>query len=210
MGKFDKTRLAVSELESIKNNVRELNKIVVMLTIAIVILVIGGIIVVSNSVTIPDTESWPEAGPSAVFGVSQCPDADADATDAADASCRVCPTCPACACVHRSYTWLGRFTGALDEEAQSPEEIRDVLRLLYDESRYTPSAVSSAGAVGICQIKPDAWPDVDMALLVEDPDYAAVQCLRIYRIYRSKCGGKWYRCYRMGVAGARAATGGAR
>ena len=32
-----------------------------------------------------------------------------------------------------------------------------------------------------------------------------VQCLRIYRIYRSKCGAKWYRCYRMGVAGARAA-----
>jgi len=120
-------------------------------------------------------------------------------------SCRVCPTCPACACVHRSYTWLGRFTSALDEEAQSPEEIHDVLRLLYDESRYTPSAVSSAGATGICQIKPDAWPDVDMALLVEDPDYAAVQCLRIYRIYRSKCGEKWYRCYRKGLAGARAA-----
>jgi len=132
-------------------------------------------------------------------------DADADAADTADASCRVCPTCPAFACVHRSYTWLGRFMSAIDEEAQSPDEIRDMAQLAYDESRYTPSAVSSAGAVGICQIKPDAWPDVDMALLVEDPDYAAVQCLRIYRIYRSKCGAKWYRCYRMGVAGARAA-----
>lgn len=143
------------------------------------------------------------------YGAMQADDDDIVAGSADEgASCRVCPTCPTCpgcACVHRSYTWLGRFTGALDEEAQSPEEIRDVLRLLYDESRYTPSAVSSAGAVGICQIKPDAWPDVDMALLVEDPDYAAVQCLRIYRIYRSKCGSKWYRCYRMGVAGARAA-----
>lgn len=135
-------------------------------------------------------------------------DADADAADTADASCRVCPTCPACpgcACVHRSYTWLGRFMSAIDEEAQSPDEIRDIAYLAYHESRYTPSAVSSAGAVGICQIKPDAWPDVDMSLLVEDPDYAAVQCLRIYRIYRAKCGAKWYRCYRRGVAGARAA-----
>jgi hypothetical protein len=134
--------------------------------------------------------------------------ADADAADTAGASCRVCPTCPTCpayACVCQSYTWLGRFMSAIDEEAQSPDEIRDIAYLAYHESRYTPSAVSSAGAVGICQIKPDAWPDVDMSLLVEDPDYAAVQCLRIYRIYRSKCGAKWYRCYRMGVAGARAA-----
>lgn len=137
----------------------------------------------------PVAETWP----------------DADTADTSDASCRVCPTCPAYACVCQSYTWLGRFMSAIDEEAQSPDEIRDIAYLAYHESRYTPSAVSSAGAVGICQIKPDAWPDVDMSLLVEDPDYAAVQCLRIYRIYRSKCGAKWYRCYRMGVAGARAA-----
>lgn len=130
---------------------------------------------------------------------------DADTADTADTSCRVCPTCPAYACVCRSYTWLGRFMSAIDEEAQSPDEIRDIAYLAYHESRYTPSAVSSAGAVGICQIKPDAWPDVNMSLLVEDPDYAAVQCLRIYRIYRAKCGAKWYRCYRRGVAGARAA-----
>jgi len=80
MGKFNKTGLAVSELESIQNDVRELYKIIVMLTIAIVILVIGGIFVASNSVTMPDTESWPEAGPSAVFGMSQCPDAVTCAT----------------------------------------------------------------------------------------------------------------------------------
>ena len=143
------------------------------------------------------------------YGATHADDDDIVAGSADEGtSCRVCPTCPtcpACACVRRSYTWVGRFMAAIDEEAQSPDEIRDIANLAFHESRYTPSAVSSAGAVGICQIKPDAWPDVDMALLVEDPDYAAVQCLRIYRIYRSKCGSKWYRCYRMGVAGARAA-----
>jgi hypothetical protein len=138
----------------------------------------------------PVTQTWPEAGPSSVFGMTQAPDVE---------------PCPDCEC---DKTWLAQFVHALDTSATSPLEVRDVLARAYTESRFTPSIVSDTGDWGICQINIASWPEYDGARLLTDPEYAAGACLAVYRVYRAKCGDNWQCCYRRGVVGCR--KGGAR
>lgn len=129
-------------------------------------------------------QTWPDAGPSEIFGMSTMPEPIP------------CPSCP-------MSTWLAQFVHSLDELAETPVEVRDVLANCYDESRYTPTVVSGTGDWGICQINARSWPDVDVQRLIFDPEYAAEQCLRVYRVYYRACGDKWRDCYRRGVRGGK-------
>jgi hypothetical protein len=113
----------------------------------------------------------------------------------APVSCDV-PKCP-----DRSF--LSRFVYRLDVESATPTEIRDVLNRCYVETRFTPTSVSDTGDWGICQINARAWPDVDTSRLLTDPEYAAVECLRVYRVMRRACGADWQCCYRHGVNGCK-------
>lgn len=115
-----------------------------------------------------------------------------------DTSCPGCvsETCPDC-------TWLSRFVGALDTMADTPLEIKDVLHRAYIESRFTPSVVSETGDWGICQINKKANPGVDVERLLTDPEYAAEQCLGVYRTVKQACGSRWQCCYRFGVKGCK-------
>ncbi len=131
-------------------------------------------------------ETWPEAGPSSVFGVSQCPELE---------------KCQMPKLVDSGF--LSRFVGALDEQAANPREIRDVLARSYTETRLTPSTVSATGDWGICGINVASWPEYDGFRLLDDPEYAAGACLAVYRVYREKCGDDWQCCYRYGVVGCR-------
>ena len=113
-------------------------------------------------------------------------------------------SCPGCECrACESGTWLAQFVHHLDTISESPREIRDVLNRCYTETRLTPSVVSETGDWGICQINRRAWPDVDTDRLLDDPEYAAVECLRVYRVYFSACGKRWQDCYRRGVRGSK-------
>ena len=133
-------------------------------------------------------ETYPPDGPSATFGQTTAPEPD---------RCEV-PQC-------HEYGFLARFVDALDRDAESPVEVRDVLARSYAESRFTPTAVSDTGDYGICQLNAVANPDVDVQRLTTDPEYAAVECLRVYRIVKVRCGDNWQCCYRRGVAGCRRA-----
>jgi hypothetical protein len=158
------------------------------LAVMVAALIVGLCVVArANSGAAPQT--WPDAGPSSVFGVSQCPDA---------------APCPDCDC---DQTWLAQFVHALDTSATSPLEVRDVLARAYTESRFTPSIVSDTGDWGICQINVASWPEYDGARLLTDPEYAAGACLAVYRVYKTKCGDNWQCCYRRGVSGCRANGG---
>lgn len=132
---------------------------------------------------------WPDEGPSEIFGQTLMQE----------------PTpCPPCECRDcESGTWLAQFVHHLDNEADTPREIRDVLNRSYTETRLTPSAVSETGDWGICQINRRSWPDVDVERLLADPEYAAVECLRVYRVYFKACGSRWQECYRYGKRGAK-------
>ena len=132
-------------------------------------------------------QDWPEGGASEVFGQTMAPEAEPV----------VCPPCRDC----ESGTWLARFVHHLDNLADNPREIRDVLNRCYTETRLTPSAVSEAGDWGICQINARAWPDVDVERLLTDPEYAAGECLRVYRVFFKACGDRWQCCYRRGLQG---------
>jgi hypothetical protein len=33
--------------------------------------------------------------------------------------------------------------------------------------------------------------------------YAAVECLRVYRVYFKACGSRWQECYRNGIRGSK-------
>jgi hypothetical protein len=132
---------------------------------------------------------WPDEGPSEIFGQTLMQ----EPTPCAPCECRDC----------ESGTWLAQFVHHLDNLAENPREIRDVLNRAYTETRLTPSAVSETGDWGICQINARAWPDVDTERLLVDPEYAAVECLRVYRVYFKICGPRWQECYRKGRRGAR-------
>lgn len=103
-------------------------------------------------------------------------------------------TCPDC-------TWLSRFVGELDALAESPLEIRDVLHRAYVESRFDNQAVSTTGDWGICQINAKTHPEVIVQRLLTDPEYAAFQCLKVYRAAYKACGKRWECCYRYGIKG---------
>jgi len=132
-------------------------------------------------------QDWPEGGPSEVFGQTLPP----------EAAPLACPACQNC----ESGTWLAQFVHHLDSLAENPREIRDVLNRCYTETRLTPVTVSDTGDWGICQINARAWPDVDVERLLVDPEYAAGECLRIYRVYYKACGSNWQCCYRRGLQG---------
>ena len=154
----------------------------VIVTLAVILMLIGGIRA-AVSMHRPVVETYPEAGPSAITGQTTMPDD---------------VPCPGCEC---DATWLARFVNALDNQADDPREIRDVIYTAYAESRFTPSAVSDTGDYGICQINKRANPGVDFDRLLDDPEYAADECLRVYRVVYAKCGSKWLCCYRRGVNG---------
>lgn len=132
---------------------------------------------------------WPDDGPSEIFGQTLSPE---------PVACTLCE-CRDC----ESGTWLAQFVHYLDNLAENPREIKDVLNRAYTETRLTPSAVSETGDWGICQINRASWPDVDVERLLHDPEYAAVECLRVYRVYFKICGPRWQQCYRKGKRGAR-------
>lgn len=134
----------------------------------------------------PAPMTYPEAGPSDVFGQTIMPEP---------------VVCPACTCPDCSF--LARFVGALDDAAATPREIRDVLHRCYTESRFSAGVVSETGDYGICQINRSANPDVDVERLLTDPVYAAGECLRVYRVMFDKCGADWQCCYRYGVRGCK-------
>jgi len=132
-------------------------------------------------------ETWPAAGPSSTFGQSMMPEPPP------------CPECRDC----ESGTWLARFVHTLDGLSATPREIRDVLHRSYVESGFTPSIVSDTGDYGICQINRTANPDVDVDRLLTDAEYAAGECLRVYRTVFKACGAQWECCYRYGVRGCK-------
>jgi len=109
-------------------------------------------------------------------------------------------TCPDC-------TWLSRFVGALDAQAESPLEIKNVLHRAYVESRFDDQAVSDTGDWGICQINAKTHPGVIVQRLLSDPEYAAFQCLKTYRAAYKACGKRWECCYRYGVKGCKRGMG---
>lgn len=155
--------------------------------IVVVICVIGIAVGLSRSQEpSPLAETWPDNGPSSVFGQTLAPE---------PIPCPDC-TCPDC-------SWLARFVGALDDQSANPREIRDVLHRSFTESRFTPAAVSATGDYGICQINRVANPDVDVDRLLTDPVYAAGECLRVYRVMFDTCGADWQCCYRYGVRGCK-------
>jgi hypothetical protein len=135
----------------------------------------------------PPAETWPAAGPSSTFGQSMMPEPPP------------CPECRDC----ESGTWLARFVHTLDGLSATPREIRDVLHRSYVESGFTPSIVSDTGDYGICQINRTANPDVDVDRLLTDAEYAAGECLRVYRTVFKACGAQWECCYRYGVRGCK-------
>lgn len=160
--------------------------------IALATVILAMIVGIDNSneqkaAVVPEpVQTWPEAGPSSVFGASQCPSND---------RCQV----PAC----HHYGFLARFVEALDAGAENPREIRDVLNRSYIESRYNPQAVSSTGDYGICQINQKAHPETDVERVLTDPEYAAGECLRVYRVFYRACGAGWQCCYRYGIKGCK-------
>lgn len=91
--------------------------------------------------------------------------------------------------------------------ARSPLEARDLYRLAWSESRWTPGAVSSAGACGTWQQQP-RWVKTTCAQLRTSPAFAALTAVGTYRTMRRACGDAWHRCYSMGVSGARKAAPG--
>lgn len=147
-----------------------------------------------NPNQIAETQKSPGEGPSEVFGETMMHELT---------------PCPLCECRDcESGTWLAQFVHHLDNLAENPMEIRDVLNRAYTETRLTPSAVSETGDWGICQINARAWPDVDTSRLLDDPEYAAVECLRVYRVMVSRCGKDWNCCYVKGVRGCKAVDNG--
>jgi hypothetical protein len=155
--------------------------------IVVAICVIGIVVGLSRSQEpSPRAATWPEAGPSSVFGQTLAPEP---------------VVCPDCTCPDCSY--LARFVGALDDAAATPREIRDVLHRCYTESRFSAGAVSSTGDYGICQINAGAHPETDTDRLLIDPVYAAGECLRVYRGMFAACGDGWECCYRFGIRGCK-------
>jgi hypothetical protein len=153
------------------------------------IVVVAGIAVSAMSQRQASADVYPDEGPSEVFGETMMQ----EPTPCAPCECRDC----------ESGTWLAKFVHHLDNLAENPREIRDVLNRSYAETRLTPSSVSDTGDWGICQINRRSWPDVDTSRLLDDPEYAAVECLRVYRVYFKACGSRWQECYRKGKRGAR-------
>ena len=151
------------------------------------IVVVAGIAVSAMSQRQASADVYPGEGPSEVFGETMSPEP------------MPCPLCECRDC--ESGTWLAQFVHHLDNLADNPREIRDVLNRAYTETRLTPSAVSETGDWGICQINAVAWPDVDVERLLTDAEYAAGQCLRVYRVYFKACGDRWQCCYRRGLQG---------
>jgi hypothetical protein len=134
-----------------------------------------------------EATTWPPDGPLEIFGVSELPELPESAP---------CPVCP-------DYSFLARFVGALDDANATPREIRDVLHRSYIESRYNAGVVSSTGDYGICQINQKAHPETDVERLLTDPEYAAGECLRVYRVFYKACGAEWQCCYRYGIRGCK-------
>ena len=184
---YDFTRLTVAEPAPVVDHDPH-GKRWIGLAVMVAALIVGLCVARANPGAAPQT--WPAAGPSSVFGVSQCPALD---------KCHV-PVCP-------DSSFLSRFVATLDNQADDPREIRDVLARAYTESRFTPSIVSDTGDWGICQINVASWPEYDGARLLTDPEYAAGACLAVYRVYKTKCGDNWQCCYRRGVSGCRANGG---
>lgn len=189
---YDFERLTVPEPEPVTDPDRH-GKRWIGVAVMAVALIVG---LCASQPSKPAPMTYPEAGPSDVFGQTLAPEP---------------VTCPACTCPDCSF--LARFVGALDDAAATPREIRDVLHRCYTESRFTPAAVSATGDYGICQINAGAHPETDVDRLLTDPVYAAGECLRMYRGVFAACGDGWECCYRFGIRGCKGrvtAAGGVR
>ena len=81
--------------------------------------------------------------------------------------------------------------------ARTPDEARDLYRLAYSESRWTPAAVSSAGACGIWQQVP-RWRKTTCRNLARKPVHAVLTAIAVTRRMRELCGSLWWKCYKIG------------
>jgi hypothetical protein len=180
MAEFDLGRVTVPKPKPITNPDRH-GKAWIGLAVMVTALIVG---LCASRPTKPVAMTYPDAGPSDVLGQTTAPEPPP------------CPVCP-------DYSFLARFVGALDDANATPREIRDVLHRSYIESRYNAGVVSSTGDYGICQINQKAHPETDVERLLTDPEYAAGECLRVYRVMFEKCGEDWQCCYRYGVRGCK-------
>lgn len=184
MMKYDLERVTVQKPVPVGRSDQAVTRIVVaVLTLGVVGVSVGFMCVKP----MPTPQTRPDAGPSAIFGQTMAPE---------PISCPEPEPCPDC-------TFLSRFVYRLDVESANPREVRDVLHRSYIESRYTPTTVSETGDWGICQINAATHPETDAERLLVDPEYAAVECLRVYRAAWNRCGKRWECCYRHGVKGCR-------
>jgi len=81
--------------------------------------------------------------------------------------------------------------------ARNPDEARDLYRLAHSESRWTPGAVSSAGACGIWQQVP-RWRKTTCRDLARKPVHAVLTAFAVTRRMRELCGDRWHTCYTHG------------
>lgn len=113
-----------------------------------------------------------------------------------------CHSCATCSDIE-DVQFLGRWMDALTKLDATPLEIWDMTHRAFIESRFNPAKVSATGDYGICQINKTAHPDVDVDRLLTDPEYAAIECLAVYRTYTDLCGSDWQCCYKRGHKGCR-------
>lgn len=134
-------------------------------------------------------ETWPEAGPSSVFGVSQCPELES------------CPTCE-CA-VHKtipSDEFVERALASARKQGATDTDIAWMRDRWKKESWNNPVAIGQDGDIGLCQIHWASHKDVDPVKLMSNPEYAGEVCFGIVRDNRV-CGEWQHCCYRRGICG---------
>lgn len=188
MGKFDKTRLTVAEPAPVVDSDPH-GKRWIGLAVMVAALIVGLCVARANPGAAPAT--WPAAGPSSVFGVSQCP--MLDKCHVPTCKCAVYAPIPADEFVERALT-AARKAGATDGDI---EWMRNRWKL---ESWNNPRSISKSGDVGICQVNLSAHPEVDPVRLMTEPEYAGEVCFNIVRSIRV-CGNWQHCCYRRGICG---------
>lgn len=81
--------------------------------------------------------------------------------------------------------------------AKDANEVREMERLAWEESRWRPMAVSPRGACGLWQVIPRWWGGTCRDYQAR-PVWSAYQAIRIKREMERRCGATWKVCYRYG------------
>lgn len=193
MGKFDNTRLTVAEPAPVVDCDHESDVVAgfFVLLALLSIVAFSGVYIYRSFVHTPSPATWPAAGPSSVFGVSQCP--TLDKCQVPVCKCAVYAPIPAAEFVERALT-ATRKAGATDADV---EWMRGRWKL---ESNNNPRAISKTGDVGLCQVNMESHPEVDPVRLMTEPEYAGEVCFNIVRSIRV-CGTWQHCCYRRGICG---------